>query len=102
MRNVLFLALILASPAFADAPCDVCRPEDEVQVGDYAPPVVPSPSIVAPADRRGRELRLPIEGSPTIRHRPGAGVFVGEAGEGNNLYIDAKRNKAVLGLRRDF
>lgn len=102
MRRAVFIALILASPALADEGCDVCRPEDEVQVGDYAPPVVPSPNIAAPADKRGRELALPIEGSPTIHHRPGAGVYVGEAGDGNNLYIDARRNKATLGLRRDF
>jgi hypothetical protein len=73
-----------------------------VQVGDYAPPVVPTPRPVVPADPRGRELSLPIEGSPTIRHRPGAGVFLGAAGDGNNLYVDAKRNKAMSGLRRDF
>ena len=34
--------------------------------------------------------------------RPGAGVWVGEAGAGNNFFVDAKRNKAMLGLRRDF
>jgi len=102
MRCALFIVLILGASALADEACDVCRPEDEVQVGDYAPPVVPTPRIAAPADRRGRELSLPVEGLPTIRHRPGAGVFVGEAGDGNNLYVDAKRNKATFGLRRDF
>jgi hypothetical protein len=29
-------------------------------------------------------------------------VWVGEAGEGNNLFVNAKRNKAMLGLRREF
>ncbi len=102
MRRALLLALFLAAPALADEPCDVCRVEDEVQAGDYTPPVVPSPRPIVTTDARGRALSLPIEGSPTIHHRPGAGVWVGEAGQGNNFFVDAKRNKAMLGLRRDF
>ncbi len=102
MRFAILFALLLAAPALADEPCDVCRPEDEIQAGDYVPPAVPTPRPVVTTDSRGRELSLPIEGSPTIRHRPGAGVFVGEAGEGNNLFVDARRNKAMFGLRRDF
>ena len=102
MRRALLLALILATPALADEPCDVCRLEDEVQTGDYTPPVVPTPRPLVTRNSRGRALSLPIEGSPTIHHRPGAGVWVGEAGAGNNLFVDAKRNKAMLGLRRDF
>ena len=102
MRRALFLALFFATPTLADEPCGVCRREDEVQVGDYAPPAVPTPRPQVTRDSRGRALSLPIEGSPTIHHRPGAGVWVGEAGAGNNLFVDAKRNKAMLGLRRDF
>ena len=103
MRHALvLLALLLAAPAMAQQPCEACRPEDENQLGDYTPPVVPSPRPIVTRDSRGRELSLPIAGSPVIHHRPGAGVFVGAAGEGNNLFIDAKRNKAMLGLRRDF
>ena len=102
MRRALLLPFLFATPAFAQEPCDVCRVEDEVQVGDYTPPVVPTPRPVVTADSRGRALRLPIEGSPTIHHRPGLGVWVGEAGEGNNLFVNARRNKAMLGLRRDF
>ena len=102
MRCALFLALLLATPALADESCGICRVEDEIQAGDYMPPVVPTPRHVVTTDLRGRPLSLPIDGSPTIRHRPGAGVWVGEAGTGNNLFVDAKRNKAMLGLRRDF
>ena len=102
MRRALLLALILAPPALADEPCDVCRLEDEVQTGDYTPPAVPTPRPPVTRDSRGRALNLPIAGSPTIHHRPDAGVWLGEAGAGNNLFVDAKRNKAMLGLRRDF
>ena len=102
MRRALLIALIFASPALADEPCDVCRLEDEVQAGDYTPPVVPTPRPIVSTDSRGRELSLPMAGSPIIHHRPGAGVWVGEAGDGNNLFINARRNKAMLGLRRDF
>ena len=99
---LVLLALLLAAPALAQEPCEACRPEDETQVGDYTPPAVPSPRPVFTTDSRGRALRLPIEGSPTIHHRPGAGVFVGEVGNGNNLFVNAKRNKAMFSLRRDF
>jgi hypothetical protein len=102
MRRALFLCLLFAAPALGQESCDACRPEDEIQLGDYLPPVVPAPRAVTPSDPRGRPLSLPIAGSPVIRHRPGAGVWVGEAGEGNNLYVTAKRNKAMLGLRREF
>ncbi len=101
-RALALLALLLAAPALAQEPCEACRLEDETQVGDYTPPAVPSPRPIVTTDSRGRELSLPIEGSPVIHHRPGAGVWLGEAGGGNNLFIDAKRNKAMLGLRRDF
>ncbi len=102
MRRALVLLFLFAAPALAQEACDVCRLEDEIQAGDYLPPVVPAPRTVTPADPRGRPLSLPIAGSPTIHHRPGAGVWVGEAGEGNNLFVNARRNKAMLGLRRDF
>ena len=102
MRRALFLCLLFTAPALAQEPCEVCRLEDEIQAGDYLPPVVPAPRMVTPSDQRGRPLSLPIAGSPVIRHRPGAGVWVGEAGEGNNLFVNAKRNKAMLGLRREF
>jgi hypothetical protein len=102
MRRALFLCLLLTAPALAQEPCEVCRLEDEIQAGDYLPPVVPAPRTITASDPRGRPLSLPIAGSPTIHHRPGAGVWVGEAGEGNNLFVNAKRNKAMLGLRREF
>jgi len=102
MRSAFLIACLFAFPALADEPCDVCRLEDEIQAGDYTPPAVPSPRPLVTTDARGRALSLPIEGSPTIHHRPGAGVWVGEAGAGNNFFVDAKRNKAMLGLRRDF
>ena len=102
MRRVLLLLFLVSAPALAQEPCAVCRLEDEIQAGDYLPPVVPAPRMVTPSDQRGRPLSLPIAGSPTIHHRPGAGVWVGEAGEGNNLFVNARRNKAMLGLRREF
>ena len=102
MRRALFLLVLLAAPALAQEPCEVCRPEDEIQTGDYLAPLVAAPRRVTPSDPRGKPLSLPIAGSPTIHHRAGAGVWVGEAGEGNNLFVNARRNKAMLGLRREF
>ena len=102
MRRALVLLLLFATPALAQEPCEVCRLEDEIQAGDYVAPLVATPRRVTPADHRGKPLSLPIAGSPTIHHRPGAGVWVGEVGEGNNLFVNARRNKAMLGLRREF
>jgi len=102
MRRAFFLPLLFATPALAQEPCEVCRLEDEIQAGDYVAPLVATPRRVTPSDPRGKPLSLPIAGSPTIHHRPGAGVWVGEVGEGNNLFVNARRNKAMLGLRREF
>ena len=109
MIRVFLLTLILAGPgsglvasAMAQAECESCRPEDEVQAGDYQPPAIPLPNKVLADDPRGRQIDLPIAGVPEIHHRAGAGVWLGEAGQGNNLFVDGNQKKASVGLRRDF
>ena len=102
MFRLLSLFLLLAGPALAGTDCDACRAEDEVQAGDYLPPAIPDPRKVEAADGRGKEIEIPIPGAPPVYHRPGAGVWIGEAGQGNNVFFDARQNKATLGLRRDF
>ena len=102
LSPLLPVLLLLAGPALAGTECETCRPEDEVQAGDYLPPAIPLPNRVDVADPRGRQIDLPVPGAPEIHHRAGAGVWVGEAGQGNNLFIDANQKKASVGLRRDF
>ena len=101
----------MAAPALAQESCESSESsescearqlEDEIDMSDFSPPVIPSPRTITPTDPRGAPLSLPLAGSPVIRYRPGAGVWVGEVGEGNNLFVTARRNKAMLGLRREF
>jgi hypothetical protein len=85
-----------------DSACESCRAEDEVQAGAYTPPEVPQVQRPDLPDPRGKEIRLPIAGAPTLRHRAGAGLFVGEVGAGNNVFVKPGRDKVSVGMRRDF
>jgi hypothetical protein len=62
------------------------------------------PQVARPdlPDPRGREVRLPLDGLPAVRYRPGAGVFMGEAGAGNNVFVKPGRDKVSVGVKRDF
>jgi hypothetical protein len=98
------LGLLSAMPAWADEDpsCQSCRAEDEVQAGDYTPPAVPQVTKPDLPDPRGKEVRLPVGGLPGIRYRAGAGVYVGEAGAGNNVFVKPGRDKVSVGMKRDF
>jgi hypothetical protein len=102
--RALAIAVLLSSATgvWADEACEACRVEDEQQIGGYVPPDIPSPRTATPDDPRGREVVLPLPGNPVVRHRPGAGVFVGEVGEGNNVFVNGSRSKATVGVKRDF
>ena len=105
-RLCLTLAALLIGSAAAraevDADCEACRAEDEVQAGAYAPPEIPGVAKPDLPDPRGKEISVPIPGVPTIRHRAGAGVYVGELGEGNNVFVKPGRDKLSIGMKRDF
>jgi hypothetical protein len=104
--TILALAALFIGSAAAraeiHADCEACRSEDEVQVGAYAPPDISDVTKPVLPDPRGREISVPIPGVPTIRHRAGAGVYVGELGEGNNVFVKPGRDKVSIGMRRDF
>ena len=106
MKTLMSIAAVsllwLASAARAEEKCEACRPEDERQIGEYVEPEIPSPRATTPDDPRGREVTLPAPGAPIVRHRPGAGVFIGEAGPGNNVFVNGSRSKATIGVKRDF
>ena len=78
-------------------PCD-----DLNQVGGLTSPDIPDPPENTASDPRGKPIQIPLPGAPVVRHRAGAGVFVGSAGENNNLFVNGSRSKATIGLRRDF
>jgi hypothetical protein len=91
-----------AARAENDPDCEACRSEDEVQAGAYTQPEIPGVTKPNLPDPRGREIPIPIPGVPTIRHRAGAGVFVGDLGEGNNVFVKPGRDKVSIGMKRDF
>jgi hypothetical protein len=102
---LLLVALIFAAgPADAqeDSACQSCRAEDEMQAGDYTPPEIPQVAKPDLPDPRGKEVRLPVSGLPGVRYRPGAGVYMGEVGAGNNLFLKPGRDKVSVGMKRDF
>lgn len=111
MWKLLVLSLGLASPAFAQsagtieaaplpAPCETCQ-ADEIQVGDYVPPLVPSPRPAPQLDWRGKPISVPVTGVPTVYHRPGAGLWL-YGQDNSNVYVDSKDNRTMLRLRREF
>jgi hypothetical protein len=97
------LATLAATlPLSADPDCAACRVADEVQAGDFHPSDDPAPPPVSAEDLKGKRIDLPLPGSPTVIHRSGAGVYLGEVGKGNNVYVDGDQKSVTLGVRRDF
>ncbi len=102
---VLTFGLLLApSRAEEDVASAPSQPplQDMQQLGDFTPPALPEPRKDAAVDPRGKPVDIPLPGAPEIRHRPGAGVFVGTLGPDNNVFINGSRSKATVGVRRDF
>lgn len=107
MRKVLLLLLLWtmgagSASAQEETACTACRAEDEIQAGDYTPPAIPQVAKPDLADPRGRDVQLPVGGLPSVRYRPGAGIYMGEAGAGNNLFLKPGRDKVSVDLKRDF
>ena len=100
--TLAFLAAPLARAQDEDSNCESCRAEDEVQAGAYTVPDVPQVQRPDLPDPRGKEISVPIPGVPAIRHRAGAGVYVGQVGEGNNVFVKPGRDKVSIGVKRDF
>ena len=98
-----FVSGVALGPARAedDPDCLSCRSEDENQVGGYTEPVAPPAKREMP-NPKGTAYQLPLPGSPTVHHRAGAGVWLGEVGEGNNVYLNPRKDKLSLGVKRDF
>jgi hypothetical protein len=97
------LAVALSAlPARADSDCPACRTEDEVQVGEARSPPIPQPDPATPTDPRGKAVDIPVPGVPTVYNRPGAGLWVGEVGQGNNVFVKPRQSSVTLGVLRDF
>lgn len=100
------LSILLMLPAAGVAALEGCAREvscDEAQIGPYVAPDIPLPEPKTIADPRGKPVRLPIpllDG--VVRHKPGAGVWLGEPVAGANLYLKGARDRVSVGARSSF
>lgn len=102
LRTLVVLQALAAAPAAALEERPDCVTCDEQQIGSYV-----APGIAAPQgerhDPRGKPVLIPIPGfEQTIRHRPGAGVWVGAAPGNSNLYLKPGRDRFTLDMKFDF
>jgi hypothetical protein len=102
--SVLFVATILAVPAWAQGNCEACRVEDEQQIGSYVEPDITIPRSPVLPDPRGEEFKVPVPGaSATVRVKPGSGLWLGSPAEGlGNVFLKGQRDKASVGWKLGF
>lgn len=94
------LALLPAGLAVASAVCAE-RACDEQQIGPYVAPDIEAPNLENRFDPRGKPVPIPgLEG--VVRHRPGAGVWLGEAPGDANLFLKPGRDRLTLDMKLDF
>lgn len=103
--NVLMLALfgsLAAASATAQEGRPACATCDEQQIGPYVAPDIELPDGER-HDPRGRPVPIPVPGfEDAIRHRPGAGVWVGAAPGNSNLFLNPGRERFTLDMKFDF
>lgn len=101
LLGALAAALLATGPARASAPCSdpAC---DEQQIGPYVAPDIETPNLAERFDPRGKPLAVPGLNGVVVRHRPGAGVWLGEAPGSANLFLKPGRQGASVGLKVDF
>lgn len=95
-------ATALASvPAAAEERPD-CLACDEQQIGPFVAPEISTPRLER-RDPRGAPVPIPVPGlDVTIRHRPGAGVWVAPAPGSANLFLNPGRERVTLDMKLDF
>ena len=93
---------LAAAPATAQEGRPACVTCDEQQIGPYVAPEF-EPTRRERHDPRGSPVPVPIPGfEETIRHRPGAGVWVGAAPGNSNLFLNPGRERFTLDMKFDF
>lgn len=103
VTGFVLLAILPANVRAEDNPaCPSCRMEDENQAGTYTQPYIPTVPSPDLTDPKGHAYQLPVPGGPTVHHRPGAGIWLGEIGTGNNVFVNPKRDQLSVGVKHDF
>lgn len=98
---ILALASFAAAcpPAAAEACGKTC---DEQQIGPYVEPAIPTPNLEDRFDPRGKPVNIPGLDGVTVRHRSGAGVWIGEAPGAANLFLKPAKDRLSLDMKLDF
>ncbi len=79
------------------------RIRDEAQVGDYVAPAFEPRPRQSVDEVRGNLVPIPVPGlNNTLRHKPGAGVWLGEAPAGANVFLNGARSKVSVDLKLGF
>jgi hypothetical protein len=95
------MALLPMGQAGASVVCSQAIICDEQQIGPYVAPDMEAPDLEGRFDPRGRPVPIPgLEG--IVRHRPGAGVWLGEAPGAGNLFLKPGRDRLTLDMKLDF
>ncbi|MBX9759315.1 MAG: hypothetical protein K2Y29_11115 [Beijerinckiaceae bacterium] len=96
----LCAAMLPPGSAHATAVCS--EPScDEQQIGPYVAPDIEAPNLENRFDPRGKPV--PVPGLPgVVRHRPGAGVWLGEAPGSANLFLNPARDRVTVDMKLDF
>lgn len=99
---VAMATAFLAAPGRANETGCAEKACDEQQIGPYVAPDIAPPNLEGRFDPRGREVTIPGSDGMVVRHRPGAGVWLGEAPGKANVFIKPGRESVTVDLKRDF
>ncbi len=75
---------------------------EEQQIGPYVAPDIAPPNIEGRFDPRGKAVSIPGTNGMVVRHRPGAGVWLGEAPGKANVFLKPGRERVTVGMKLDF
>ncbi|MDB5571038.1 MAG: hypothetical protein JWN93_2221 [Hyphomicrobiales bacterium] len=79
------------------------RVRDEAQLGDYVPPPFERRAEPTLDEVRGKPVRVPVPGlDGVVRHKPGAGVWVGETPVGGDVFVKGGRSKVSVDWKLGF
>ena len=103
---LLALGFTVSAIAFAGANEVVCSEKicDEQQIGPYVAPDIPTPNTENRFDPRGKPIPVPVPGMDgvVVRHRPGAGVWLGSAPGSANVFLKPARERVSVDIKVDF
>ncbi|MDP2355653.1 MAG: hypothetical protein Q8M31_06280 [Beijerinckiaceae bacterium] len=75
---------------------------DEQQIGPYVAPDIEPPNLEGRFDPRGKAVPIPGLDGMVVRHRPGAGVWLGEAPGKANVFLKPRRERVTVDVKVDF